>query len=129
MDIDITSFVSSEGSGNFLIRSSGICIKNTTQDQFDAKLHSTNSGIKYEFIDSTNTKMKWTSKIEIIQNLSLEKPISFSTQSILDVIDQGSLPQDVDFSTASNNAIVIDSGVEDIIPEEFNNIEAGIDDD
>ena len=123
----INSFVFSEANASFQIIESEIQVKNKTQPEFNSKVYTTESGIKYEFIDSDSTKMKWTSKIEIIQNISPEIPIPFSFSAVQAQISNGTSPPDAVFDQGSNKAIVIEAGEDDGTSNNSNVIEAGID--
>lgn len=123
----INSFVFSEANASFQIIESETSIKNKSQPDFNSKIYATESGIKYEFIDSSATKMKWTSKIEIIQNLSLELPTPFSFSNVQTQISNGILPINSVFDEGSNKAIIIEGGEDDGTIAQANTIDAGID--
>lgn len=124
---EINSFVFSEANANFEIIDSNINIKNKSQPNFDTKIYVTESGIKYEFIDSDSTKMKWTSRIEVIQNIGTGIPTPFLFSDIQNQILNGSFPVNAVFDQASNNAVLIDGSEDDGSLAGANTIDSGTD--
>jgi hypothetical protein len=124
---EINSFVFSEANANFEVIDSNINIKNKSQPDFDTKIYVTESGIKYEFIDSNSTKMKWTSRIEIIQNIGTGIPTPFLFSDVQDQVLNGSLPVNAVFDQASNNAVLIDGSEDDGSLADANTIDSGTD--
>lgn len=122
---EVNSFVFSEGDGNFLIKGSGIEIKSASQQEFNIKLNTTTSGVQYEFIDSPYTKMKWTSKIEILQNLSKNLSTQFNFSQVESQILNGSMPNETIFSLGSNESVILDAGIDENIPSSNNVVDGG----
>ena len=105
------TFVFSEGNSKYHLIKPLICeMYGKSQQNFCINIISTNSGVKYEFNDSSDTKMKWTSKIEVIQNTLNEKTAQFYIQNIFDSINSGILPENISFDNAYNSSIVMDGG-------------------
>lgn len=123
----INSFVFSEANSAFQLIQSDIQIKTKSQLAFDTNVYLTESGLRYEFIDSHSTKMKWTSRIEVIQNLATGIPTPFSFASVESQISNGILPENAVFSEGSNDAVIIEAGEDDETLDDTNIIEAGID--
>ena len=123
----INSFVFSEANAAFQLIESEAQIKNKSQYAFDANVYLTESGLRYEFVDTDSTKMKWTSRIEVIQNIATGIPTPFSFASVESQISNGVLPENAIFSEGSNDAIIIEAGEDDGTLDDTNIIEAGID--
>ena len=126
-DSEINSFVFSEGNSPFQIIDSNVQVRNKSQQSFDTNIYVTESGIKYEFIDSDDTKMKWTSRIEVIQNISVQAPDLFSFSDVQSQISNGILPTNAVFDEGSNNAVFIEAGQDDGTLDDSNVIESGTD--
>ena len=126
-DSEINSFVFSEGNSPFQIIDSNVQVRNKSQQSFDTNIYVTESGIKYEFIDSDNTKMKWTSRIEVIQNISVQAPDPFSFSDVLFDISNGTIPANAVFDEGSNNAVFIEAGEDDGTLNDSDVIESGTD--
>jgi hypothetical protein len=60
----------SSSEGSYSITSPVASLYAKSQPEFNVCVETTLSGIRYRLIDSPNTKMKWTSKIEVIQTIS-----------------------------------------------------------
>lgn len=124
---EINSFVFSEANAPFQIVESNVEIKNKSQPSFNSNIYVTESGIKYEFIDSDNTKMKWTSRIEIIQNISTGIPTPFLFSNVQNQISSGVFPVNAVFDEGSNNAVIVEGGEDNGILDGQNLIDAGSD--
>jgi hypothetical protein len=122
---ELNSFIFSEANSCFDIIQSSSSLLAQTRPEFSVQVLSTESGIKYQFIDSFRTKMKWTSKIEVIQNINKEK-IEFSSQTIQDSLASGIFPNNSLFNLASDVFVGLDGG-SDGDTQNDNNIDAGVD--
>jgi hypothetical protein len=122
---ELNAFVFSEGYNDYNIIQSSSSLLAQTRPEFNAQIFSTESGIKYEFVDSNTTKMKWTSKIEVIQNINKEK-IEFSTQQIQNTLLGGTFPQNSLFNSDSKIYVNLDGGIDQDL-QSNNNVDAGTD--
>lgn len=122
---ELSAFVFSEGYNDFNIIQSSSSLLAQTRPEFNVQIFSTQSGVKYEFVDSETTKMKWTSKIEVIQNINKEK-IEFSTQQVQNTLSSGVFPQNSLFNLDSNLFVNLDGGLDQDL-QNNNNIDAGTD--
>lgn len=123
---EISAFIFSEGNSSYnLIENNNLTLA-STQPEFNACVFATDSGIRYEFYDSYNTKMKWTSKMEIIQNINTGKVSQVTLQSIQDQFSSGLFPLDSTFNSSSNNSTILDGG-DDLDNQVYINVDAGID--
>ena len=123
---EINAFVFSEGDSNYSLTETNNTIFATTQQDFYGCIFSTSSGVRYEFRDSNSTKMKWTSKIEVIQNINTGKVSQITLQSIQDQLNSGIFPLNSTFNSSSNNSTILDAG-DDLNNQVYINIDAGID--
>jgi len=122
---ELNSFVFSEANSCFDIIQSCSSLLAQTRPDFNVQIFSTDSGIKYQFTDSFQTKMKWTSKIEVIQNINKEK-IEFSPQVVENSLQNGIFPPNSLFNLASDQFMDLNGGLEGDA-QNNNNIDAGID--
>jgi hypothetical protein len=121
---ELNSFVFSEANSPYNVVRTSYCVLATTRPEFNVQIFPTESGVKYQFEDSFATKMKWTSKIEIIQNVNKEK-VEFSIQSVNASLESGIFPQNSLFNLDSDIFISIEGGIDGDL-QNANNIEAGI---
>lgn len=122
---ELNSFIFSEANSCFDIIQSSSSLLAQTRPEFSVQVFSTESGIKYQLIDSFRTKMKWTSKIEVIQNINKEK-IEFSPQAVDNSLESGVFPANSLFNLASDVFVDINGGLDEDAQND-NNIDAGID--
>jgi len=111
LNAELNSFVFSEGNSNFDVINSNCTFLIKSQNDFNIQVLPTNDGIKYKYMDSSHTKMKWVSKIEAIQNINKEKA-QFNLNAALAQLTAGSMPDNSSFALSSNNSINFDGGID-----------------
>lgn len=126
LNAELNSFVFSEADSSFNVVNSNCTFLIKSQNDFNIEILPTDNGIKYKYMDSSHTKMKWVSKVEAIQNINKDKQIEFNATDIIAQLNAGIMPDNSSFALSSNNSINFNGGI-DGDGADINNVDGGLD--